>query len=153
MKRPVIYAAAAALALLARFPFQKSDVAQLRPVEVLMVSASEGVVTTQTDTGDLGMGDTLRASLEDLKKTTAGEIFFDTADYLLVTEESVPLLEELAEVMRPGCGVCRISGEVDVTATAKYLASKKSGLTLREYRVEKTDLPVLTCINGRMYFE
>lgn len=153
MKRPVIYAGVAALLLLLRFPFQKSDVGQLQPVEVLSVSIRNGVVVMETDTQDMGLGQTLEEALSDLEKTTAGDVFLDTADYILVTAESEYLLPQLAENMRPGCALCVTAGEIDLTAAAKYLANHKPALTLRQYRAGERDIPKLISVNGRLYLE
>ena len=67
------------VAALGWMPFLGTDVARLRPVELISVSREEAQVLVETDTGDSGRGRTLELALEDLHDSTPGEIFLETA--------------------------------------------------------------------------
>lgn len=144
MKHWVWYLAALILvAILCGMPFERTDVAQLQPVQVVQVSHDGGQVVVQTDTGDIGTGATLYAAFEDLKQTTPGYVFLETAEYLLLTEDARALIPELTEYLRPGCGVCVVMGEADLQAVAQYLSAHPLQVTLRICRADQAHLPCL----------
>ncbi len=139
------------LALLSKTPFAGSDVALLKPVEVLRVTGEDGQIRVETDTGDFGTGSDLSAAFADLKATTAGDVFLDTADYLILSSDTVPLLPELAEYLRPGCGVCVELGRTDTENAAAFLAAHPLAVTLRDCRAENPKLPLLLTGEEGMY--
>lgn len=144
MKRAVFFAVAAALAAaLWQPPFRGADMGTLKPVEVLRVSKDRGRVRVETDTGDFGEGKSLSASLKNLKETTAGEVFLETADYLILSPEAVALLSELAEHLRPGCGVCVEAGKADPGSTGAFFAAHPPKVTLKDCRAGEEKLPLL----------
>lgn len=138
-------------ALLLWKPFSASDVAQLKPVEVIRVSAATHGIRVETDTGECGVGKNLDEAFADLKKTTSGDIFLETADRLLVSPLAVDLLPELTEYLRPGCNICVEMGEVELDMVSAFLDIHEPGVTLQDHRAGQTALPVLYMIDGRMY--
>ena len=152
MKRWGIYAAVIAAALLVtKKGSAGTDIARREPVQVLGVETSAGNVVLRTDTGQYGTGESLAAAVADMKKTAGGEIFLDTAEYLLVTPSAQKWLSELTELLRPACQVCLDSGVTDLGAAADYLTIHEPGVTLRRYRQDACPLPVLYLKEGRMY--
>lgn len=149
MKRWIGLLAGFAAALLLA-PSQDTDIASLQPVELLYVYIEEGWVTVETDTGDLGAGEDLEGAMEDLKATASGEIFLETAQYLLITEPAEGYLPELKQILRPAAQILRAEGEPDLEGAAKYLSVHKSGLALKDWQVG-VELPKLTIKEGRYY--
>lgn len=148
MKRFWIMAAAvAALAFLS--PAGEGDVGDLLPVELLYVYMEEGVVHLETDDGQWGVGNSLSTALEDLHATSPGRVFLETADYLVVTREAIPLLSELMKVLRPAARVC-VAETIDRNAAA-YLAAHEPDVTLGELRSGSSIIPVLTFTEGRYH--
>ncbi len=144
MKRWGVYVAGIlVLVLLGGTPFSKSDVAKLQPVELLRISKRGETIQVETDTGDRGKGESLSAAFADLKETTAGDVFLDTADYLIVTADTLPLLPQLAEILRPGCGVCVEQGETELQTAAAFLSAHSPKATLRDCRAGEKIIPVL----------
>lgn len=137
------------VAALGWMPFQGTDVARLQPVELISVSQEENRVLVETDTGDSGRGETLELALEDLKNSTPGEIFLETAEYLLITPEGQSLLPELTKTLRPSCKVCLREGIVDLEEAAAYLSAHEPWLTLQDYRTGEKNLPTLRMEGGR----
>ena len=131
------------VAILGWMPFQGTDVARLQPVELISVSQAKSQILVETDTGDSGQGQTLELALEDLYDSTPGEIFLETAEYLLITPEAQPLLPELTQTLRPSCKVCLREGEVDLEEAAAYLSVHEPELTLQDYRTGEKDIPKL----------
>lgn len=152
MKRWVIYAAViAALLLASEKGSAGTDIAGLEPVQILRVETLAGNVALRTDTGQSGVGEDLDAATADLKETASGEIFLDTAEYLLVTPSALKWLPELAELLRPACRVCIDCGRTELEAVADYLSVHEPEVTLRQYRRSACPLPVLYQEGERMY--
>ncbi len=130
--------------------FPASDIAQLQPIQVIRVDIRQDQVLVQTDTDAAGMGANLAAAFEDLKCKTAGDIFLDTADYVLVTQRGSVLLPQLLTYLRPACRVCLERGQADLKLVAKYLMIHDPEYTLMQYAAEKDNIPVLICKEGSM---
>lgn len=130
--------------------FQGTDIAGLRPVEVVSLSIKEGTFQIQTDTGDAGSGVTCEQAWEELKRTAPGTVFLDTADYLLVTADAQPYIQEMWEYLRPSCKICLQIGEGDWGILPQFLRAHEPSVTLLQYRSEKKQLPILKIQQGRM---
>ena len=93
-KRILLYIAALALLLLGG---RGTDIGKLRPVETVQLYEKGELLFLATDTGDVGWGLTVEQAVRKLKETTPGQIYLDTADYLLVepgVEEHLPAMRE-----------------------------------------------------------
>ncbi len=132
-------------------PFSASDVAQLKPVEVIRVTTAPDGVLVETDTGEIGLGENLDEAFRDLKDTASGDIFLETADRLLVSPLAVQMLPELTGYLRPGCNICVEMGEVELDKVGAFLNIHEPRVTLQDHRAGQTVLPVLYMIDGRMY--
>lgn len=153
MKSWIWYVVAVVLPLAVFAPFRESDIAQLKPIELVYIQCSAEGVRVETDTGDFGMGPDLNAAFVDLKACANGDVFLETADYLLVSPEGAVLLPQLAEYLRPACQVCVIVGNVDLEKTAEWLAAHKPDITLLDYHIRPQALPVCVAEEGRMYYD
>jgi hypothetical protein len=149
MKKWLLMAALAGL-LLCR-PFRASDVARLKPVEIIRVSQVPQGIRVETDTGDTGEGADLVQAFADLKQTASGDIFLETADRLLVSPHAVELLPKLTDYLRPGCNICVEMGQIDMESVGAFLRIHEPGVTLQDHRAGETALPVLCVVDGRMY--
>lgn len=138
-------------AMLGGMPFVGTDIAKLQPVEVLRVQKNGDVISVDLDTGDSGKGTTLDAALRDLKESTPGKVFLETADYLLINGEAEALLITLTDHLRPACGVCLENGEAKLEEAAEFLGAHEPGLTLQEYRAGNHALQKLVLREERMY--
>lgn len=139
-----------AVALLSGRSASRDDVGKLQPVQVVRVSSFEGWVRIETDTGDMGEGDTLKKAFDNMKQTASAEIFLDTADYLIVDETCRELLPTLADYLRPSCAVCMEKGRPDMELVGQFLEFHKPELTLMHYKAEEKEIPILKTEEGRM---
>lgn len=130
---------------------RETEIGSLKPVEVLLVSIEENRICVATDTKDRGMGITLTAALEDMKATSSGKIFLETVSYVLVTEETRFLLEQLNRILRPGTLVLLAAGQVEPEQVAEFLAVHKTECALRECTDSQTPLPKLMTAGERYY--
>lgn len=147
MKRWIILAAAAAAALLLQ-PGGERDVAKLEPVQLVFVYKSEDEICVETDTDAIGRGEDLHSAMEDMKQSSPGYIFLDTAEFLLLTEETVSLLPELAGMIRPAAEVC-IAASARPKEVAAHLSVHRPGVTLKDWMAEGGGFPKLVMTEER----
>ena len=130
-------------------PQQGTDVGKLLPVELVWLDRVEDQVLVSTDVGAGGIGPTVKDAIENMKETTAGEIFLDTADFLLVTERGQEELASIKELLKPSVRVCVANSEMDLKDAASYLAVHKPLVRLRQCSSLK-ELPILAEENGKI---
>ena len=136
MKKWLCLAAAlAAIGVLSRLPHPARDISKLIPVQAVYLYYDQGELHIETDTGDHGSGPDLAAAAEDLKARASGELFLDTAEFLLLASD-VPITEEFYTLLRPSCRVCYTEARPDMSAAAKYLSIHKPELTLAKVRAD-----------------
>lgn len=152
MKRILIFFVLMIAAVLLPTPFfERSDVSELKPAQLLWIGEVEGRIFVATEEGDTGEGTGLSSAFDDLKATTSGRIFLDTVEYVLISRQAIELLPKLSGILRPGCGICLNAGETDLESAAEYLDSHKPQLTLAEYCAEPQDLPMLISEGGKFH--
>ena len=127
------------------------DIAKLEPAQVLLVEEQAGRVIVTTDMGHLGRGRTLTEAVEDMKQTAAGQVFLDTAEYLLLAPSAEKYVPELAQLLRPSCRVCVIYGAMELQTAAEYLSVHEPGLTLRDWKINKSEFPKIIASKERVY--
>lgn len=119
MKRVILYIVI--LAALPLLPLRKTEIGKLQPVELISVDVEHGRVVIQTDTQDIGVGRTVEEAIENLKKTTSGIVFLDTADYLLVTKRASNTVPELSGYLKESVRICTAEVGVDPEKATEYL--------------------------------
>ena len=152
MKRWLVCAALIFLVAASGYmPFSGSDVGTLQPVELISLSVSEDLITVKTDTGDMGQGSDIDSAFSDLKRTAAGKVFLETADYLLIDQKGLLYLPRLTAILRPACKVCVTNDDVDLKKAAEYLRIQADNFTLQNYRAGERSIPYLAVHEERMY--
>ena len=119
MRRGIWYGLLLALALAT--PVERTDLGKMKPVEVIELGYSGGVVSLRTDAEDVGTGETVQQALEDLKATADGIIYLDTAQYLLITPAGEEHLPELASQLRPSVRIYSVREQLDLHKAAAFL--------------------------------
>ncbi len=150
MKKIAIFVALAVAAALGSSLFPASDVAKLEPVEVIRIQMDRGQILVETDTGQFGRGADLQRAFEDLKNRASGDVFLDTADYVILTEGSRGQIAGLLDFLRPACKVCLEQGTADLQKVAGFLDTHKPELTIMDCQGGQVDLPALVTKEGRM---
>lgn len=150
MRKSILYILLLAAALLA--PLQGRDVGKLLPVELVHLYREGEAVVIATDTDAAGTGVTVEAAFENLQATTAGIVFLDTADYLLVDESAMTDVTALKNHLKPSVKVCKVVSDVDLKETAAYLSIHKPQARLKDYR-NGVDLQELAVENGQIKLE
>ena len=118
-------------------PVKGRDVGKLQPVEVVKVYIDRRQVVIETDTGDLGMGGTVREALRNLEDTTVGYVYLDTARYLLVAPGAEEVVGELSPYLKKGTRICIAAASIDPAEAASYLSSHEPGVSLGDWESSK----------------
>lgn len=134
-------------------PQRDTEVGKLLPVEAMSIEKASGVYRVSTDTGDIGKGDSLEKAMDDLRAEAPGIIFLDTADYVLLTRETMECMEKLADYVRPGTRVYEIEGAADMAEIGTFLRAHGPDTPL--YRLQKGEqgLPKLWAAGDDLRFE
>ena len=130
-------------------PTRTSELGKLKPVETVAIYQQGDQLVIETDTEDVGRGSNVQAAIENLKKTTAGTIYLDTADYLIVMEGGAPFIEYLSACLKDSVWVCKGEKGINLEEAGAYLAVHRPSVKLKNYR-KGAYLEVLTSIEGRM---
>lgn len=147
MKRIAIYILLLAAAVL--MPVEGTDVGKLVPVEVIQIYKEADAVVIATDLGESGSGAAAEEAIENLKATTSGIVFLDTAEYLLIDESASEEVIQLKAYLKPSVRVCYAAGETDLNEAAAYLNVHKPRIKLKTYETG-TAAELLMVENGRM---
>lgn len=151
MKRWIVYLLLfAAAAALGTTSFTGTDVGELLPVEVVRISCRDEEILLETDNGNSGRGMDVTDALRDLKESAPGNLFLETADYLILVPGCEEYLEALYGCLRPSCGICLEDGKADMERVGEFLSAHKPETTLRNWRGGAENLPVLKTREGRM---
>lgn len=106
-----------------------TDIGRLRPVEGIKLYEKSGLLFLEVDTGDVGWGLTVDQAVRKLKETAPGEIYLDTAGYLVLEEELEECLPDLGEYLKRRTRVVYGPEDVDLGELVVYLkAHRPSGI-------------------------
>lgn len=150
---------AAVLAALGLLPFRATDAAKLIPVRAVIVTRDGEAYTVDVGQAVRGVGRTLTEALADLRAGVSGEIFFPTAEEIVVTDTGADFAETVTavteeEAFQPAAALYRTEERgLDASAVADYLASHPSEVTLVRVRGalrsgEPVALPDLRVVQG-----
>ena len=127
--------ALAAVGILSRLPHPARDISELKPVQAVYLYQDGGKLCIETDTGDFGAGGSLSEAAADLSANADGEIFLDTAEFLIL-EREIAITHAFYQYLRPGSKVCYADGPLDLTAAIEYLSAHPPKITLAHLRPE-----------------
>ena len=123
------------VAILSHRPHPARDVAKLEPVQVVYVYSNGGNLCIETDTGARGTGKTLTEAADHMKASASGEIFLETAEFLLLAP-MIQVTEEFHTLLRPTCMVTRAETMPDLQVVSDYLTIHTPPITLSELRAQ-----------------
>ena len=125
-----------AVGILSRLPHPARDITKLEPIRAVYLYMDQGRLCVETDTGDSGSGGDLTEATADLRSHADGEIFLDTAEFLLLAPE-VEITPDFYTHLRPGCKVCYTDTVPDLEAATEYLAAHLPENTLAHLRARR----------------
>lgn len=150
MKRFLLYGLLLAAVLV--IPMKPTDVGKLQPIQTVAVYPSEGGYIIETDSGDVGVGTTIAQAFENLKDTTAGVVYLDTAEFLLIGAGAENAVEELQAVLKDSVELYQVQGRPDLKNASRFLSVHGKGPTFKSWE-KGTKLPVLVYKNDRLILQ
>lgn len=125
------------LTLLLGLPFRTVDTQRLLPLLTIQVAREDGAVRLRSEAGE-GVGADWNAAVADLRAQASGEVFFDTAEHIVVCDRD--LLPQLLRsgVLRPAAQVYFADAFRDVEGLEAYLSAHPSGVTVAQLQSEVT---------------
>lgn len=123
----------AAIGILSRLPHPAKDITALKPVRAVALSLDGEQLQIEADTGDSGSGPTLTDAYGDMKSKADGEIFLDTAEFLILSPD-VPITADFYEIFRPTCKLAFSNTQPDLETISDYLAIHTPKTTLAQIR-------------------
>ena len=141
MKRILLYCILLVIALL--IPIKRIDISDLEPIQVVRMDRQNENIVLQTDTGDAGIGENAQKALESLKENSAGIIYLDTAEFLIVTENASQYIGSIKSYLKDSVRVCRWEGEGELDTVGKYMKAHKIGVKLKKWysEIQLPELP------------
>ena len=126
-KKWVCYVAVLTLLLLAG---ERTDIGRLRPVEVVSLCENDGVLLLETDSGEKGWGLTVEQAVEKMKETTAGVVYLDTADYLLIEKGLEYCLPSLRNYLKKKTAMVYGAKDIQLSKAAEFLGNHRPSRTI-----------------------
>lgn len=125
------------LTLLFGLPFRTVDAQRLLPLLTIQVAREDGAVRLRSEAGE-GVGADWGAAVADLRAQASGEVFFDTAEHIVVCDRD--LLPQILRsgVLRPAAQVYFADAFRDVEGLDAYLGAHPSGVTVAQLQSEVT---------------
>lgn len=125
------------LTLLLGLPFRTVDTQRLLPLLTIQVAREDGAVRLRSEAGE-GVGADWGAAVADLRAQASGEVFFDTAEHIVVCDRD--LLPQILRsgVLRPAAQVYFADAFRDVEGLEAYLSAHPSGVTVAQLQSEVT---------------
>ena len=129
------------LAALLFAPLERVEIANLEPVQGVWMYVEDEKIVLETDTEDKGVGTTAEEALMNMKQKSAGIIYLDTAQYLLVknAEHQISTLEGY---LKDSVRVCCWDGDGELAEAVAYADAHKMGIKLQDWE-ENVKLPNL----------
>ncbi len=134
-------------------PFSGSEISELIPAELLVLSSAEGGVAASTEDGLAAWGRDIPEALAALQAAAPGALFLETVDQVVFCG-ILPTAEPLTACgIRPGASVCTAPRVEDPKQVNKYLQAHSGGVTLGRFSEEPSvSLPALTPGETGLYF-
>lgn len=119
-----------------QLPFEIHDAAELNPIRTLQVEASDRGFLLRGENGQQGSGKTFDLAVENLKKTSSGVAFLQTAQKIILTGDTELAVREVIsdDTLRPASEIYTSAERLDLEMITEYLAARSSDVTLSDLR-------------------
>lgn len=117
--------------LLLALPFQKYETDKLLPIRCLQAQRLDGLICILSEAGE-GRGATWALAVEDLKKNAPGQVFFDTAEQAVFSDEALALEAAQGGDLRPAAEVFYRKGFENPEALYAYYSQHGSSLKMAD---------------------
>lgn len=124
------------LTLIFGLPFREYETQQLLPIKTLQAEYTENGIHIASDVGE-GKGESWQSAVEDLRKNASGDVFFDTAEQLAVTDRLLALEAAHSGELRPSAQVYLVSELAPMKGLYEFLKAHPSDWQISDYHLEE----------------
>lgn len=137
-------------------PFRAEDTQRLNPVQTLVATFTEQGVKLEGENGQKGWGADFVEAVEDLKQSSVGIVFLQTAQKLVAIGADMAdlTMTAMSGILRPAAELFTAEKLVDAAQANDYLQTRSSPVTVGELQTAAAQaemapaLPEITEING-----
>ena len=133
-------------------PAEKTDIGNMKPVELVQLERNGDRVMIRTDVEDKGQGQDVSEALENLNRMSNGIIYLDTADYLLVDMDAAADVVELAGVLKASTRVCWAEKKIDPEKAAAFLRIHQPQTQFKDWNTENKQ-EILRTVGEKLVLE
>ena len=145
MKRILLYCILFGCALMV--PIKKIDISDLEPIQAVRMYREDGKIILETDTEDYGIGENVKEALADMKQSSEGIVYLDTAQFLVVAENALDDIAHIKPFLKEKVQVCLSEGMDKLSTVAKYMKAHDIGVKLKQWH-KNLELPQLPDLPG-----
>lgn len=113
-------------------PFREYKTQQLLPIKTVQAERTAQGVHIVTEVAE-GLGETWTAAVADLRQNASGDVFFDTAEQVVLTEESLAVEIAQSGILRPAAQVYFAEALADHEGLHAYLTAHPSEKKISDY--------------------
>lgn len=114
-------------------PFEEYDTAELLPLGTVQVARQGGRVMVRSEAGS-GTGENFAEAVEALKAKAAGQVFFETAEHIVLCDPGLLPQVAASPLLRPAAKVYFSPRLIDSQGLNRYLSAHSSSLTIGALR-------------------
>ena len=127
-------------------PLNRVEIANLEPIQAVWMYYADGALVLETDTEDKGSGATVAEALENMKGSSPGIIYLDTAQYLFVSEDAQAQIPALQPYIKGSSRLCVWNGQGSIADAVKYTDAHKLGEKMKSWK-QGSKLPEIPLLN------
>ena len=131
-------------------PLQRVEIANLEPIQAVLMHVEGGKIILETDTGSQGRGVSVSEALDDMKHRSPGVVYLDTSQYLFVSNDAIKEINGIRPYLKNSTWICIWDGQGGFENAVKYVDTHKIGLRMNcwEGFGNLPELPVITIENS-----
>lgn len=123
---------AAVLTVIFGLPFREYETGQLLPIKTLQAETTPNGVHIVSEVAQ-GEGETWLAAVADLRKNAAGDVFFDTAEQIVLTDLDLAYAAAQSGLLRPSAQVYIVAQLTEPEGLNAYLSAHPSDLQIKDF--------------------
>lgn len=121
-------------------PLQRIEIASLEPIQAVWLYQENEKIIFQTDTGNIGVGATFEEALTNMKESSTGIVYLDTAQYVFVSGDAQKQILTLRPFVKPSARLCKWEGQGSIQEAVAYADARKIGVKLADWK-QGSNLP------------
>ena len=129
-------ATAILLTVIFGLPFRECDTARLLPLRTVQADVTSRGVRLVSEAG-AGEGATWADAVADLRKNASGEVFFDTAEQIILCDRSLTDQVVKSDLLRPAAQVYYADALRPPEGLNEYLTAHESTLTVADLKAAR----------------